>query len=120
MITCSKCHESKPEEAFTLNRARPNGYANECKACKAERETARRKVNPFPGRRYTMADLSYRPIEHVIEYLPIHTLAKIWGVSKDSATRMKQTPAYELVDTWYEITDERVKQLRDWVERRVA
>lgn len=35
MKVCSKCKEEKPFDAFARNRTKPDGYQNQCRACKS-------------------------------------------------------------------------------------
>jgi hypothetical protein len=57
IITCSKCRESKPEEAFYRQSANPSGRANQCKDCRKAhfREFNRRPEERAKKREYNVA-----------------------------------------------------------------
>lgn len=62
------------------------------------------------------------PVEHILEALPCHTLAAIWGVNKDTAARIKREPYLSLCQ-WDDprtednyLSERRIRQLRVWLE----
>jgi hypothetical protein len=67
---------------------------------------------------YGPEELLFRPIEHILEALNKDQLAEIWGVNKGTATNMKMRP-WEYKGTTMEVTPERERQVRQWLERQV-
>lgn len=50
--TCKKCGETKPADAFTVDRANKSGRKGSCKACVAQAKKARRDADPERFRAY--------------------------------------------------------------------
>lgn len=48
MKCCIDCKESKPLDHFKVNRSKPDGHADRCKACSRDRQKAIRE-NPKSG-----------------------------------------------------------------------
>ena len=71
----------------------------------------------MPKHPYSCAELRYRPIEHVLDALGSRDIAEALGIEKGTALRLAADPG-RYIDTPYELTDEKIQMLRDWLERQ--
>jgi hypothetical protein len=67
-------------------------------------------TKPFHG--YDLEDLRWRPIEHVIENLPLSLLAQASGSSKGAWAQVRRGER--------SVTDEEAAQIRRFLERSAA
>ena len=92
-----------------------------CKVC-------RKKYSPLrPVKQklidYDKRDIMSRPIEHLIELVPIKVLAEIWGISESEAIEVREHPWYNRIDWKHDkyagepyLNILKRKQLREYVE----
>jgi transposase-like protein len=114
MKHCPKCGKDLPVSAFNRNRARTDGLGSECRKC---RQTYKRTAYQ-PA--YTIDDLRYRPIEHIMEEaggLGARELGQALGINKSTAMLLKRNP-HLYVDTPLELDDASIRRIRDWMERQ--
>ncbi|MEV4516430.1 hypothetical protein AB0K00_46690 [Dactylosporangium sp. NPDC049525] len=72
---CCQCDESKPLEAFAINRSKPDGRHNQCRACKKVYNAAyyeQTKDRHNPGRAERRRQERVRIRRKLIEYLQEH------------------------------------------------
>lgn len=70
-----------------------------------------------PNGGYALADLRYRPIEHILEALNAKQLGAALEINKDTAAQIASDPG-RFVDTPFELTDAQDGKIRAWLEGR--
>ncbi len=125
--TCKTCGRDLPDDSFpwywdkTQGKRYQSGKCRECiRAYKREHyQMSRKSLDASRCISYNWEELRYRPAEQLIECMSSRDMAKALGWNKDTCARVKRDPS-AYVDTNLEITDERVQQLREWLEKQAC
>ena len=115
MKTCPRCGDILPESEFYRDRTKPSGLMSYCKACARANSRGWERGESRLGS-YPVSELRWRPIEQIVEDLPVRHLGKALGVNKDTAGKIKCDMS-ACVDTALEMTDQKVRMIWAYLEQ---
>ena len=109
MKRCSKCKRTLPEAAFSRDRSNSDGLQNHCRECRKSDNYRYNHVMKLTTK-YTHEELSWRPLEHMREFIGPQEMAKLLDCPLTTLTDNLSRPDYERPEEWRD----------SWLEARLA